>query len=68
MNSKTYGKGILVSSLSIGIWLAAYISNEIHDDIRWLQVASRMLLLIMASVLVLVFLLYIKFTAFALAN
>ncbi|KAJ6689122.1 hypothetical protein OIU85_005521 [Salix viminalis] len=52
---KDLWQGILVSSLSIGIWLAAYISNEIHDDIRWLQVASRMLLLIMASVLVLVF-------------
>lgn len=52
---KDLWQGILVSSLSIGIWFAAYISNEIRDDIWWLQVASRILLLITASVLVLVF-------------
>ena len=97
------------SFLLTGIWLAAYISNEIHDDIRWLQVASRMLLLItvcfccldlslflftggitgcVIQVVIFLlmcianipqvcstgkrtgsgFLLYIKFTAFALAN
>ncbi|PON42339.1 RGS domain containing protein [Parasponia andersonii] len=45
--------GILVSASSIGVWVAAYILNEIHDDISWLQVASRFLLLIMAGILAL---------------
>lgn len=44
--------GILVSASSIGVWVAAYILNEIHDDISWLQVASRFLLLVMAGILV----------------
>lgn len=26
-----------------GVWIAAYISNEIRDDILWLQAASRFL-------------------------
>jgi hypothetical protein len=34
------------SFLLAGIWFAAYISNETRDDIWWLQVASRILLLI----------------------
>ncbi|KAF5450170.1 hypothetical protein F2P56_030542 [Juglans regia] len=48
-------RGILVSASSIGLWVAAYVLNEIRDDISWLQVASRFLLLIMASILVLAF-------------
>uniref|UniRef100_A0A3N7FF97 Uncharacterized protein n=1 Tax=Populus trichocarpa TaxID=3694 RepID=A0A3N7FF97_POPTR len=69
---KDLWQGILVSSLSIGIWFAAYISNETRDDIWWLQVASRILLLITVCSTGKrtgsVFLLYIKFTAFALTN
>ncbi|KAG6713793.1 hypothetical protein I3842_05G171600 [Carya illinoinensis] len=48
-------RGILVSASSIVLWVPAYVLNEIHDDISWLQVASRFLLLIMASILVLAF-------------
>lgn len=48
-------QGIIVSASSIGLWVFAYLLNEIHDDISWLQVASRFLLLVMAGVLVLVF-------------
>ncbi|KAF2301755.1 hypothetical protein GH714_028912 [Hevea brasiliensis] len=40
--------GILVSASSIGVWVVAYILNEIHDDISWLQVVSRFFLLITA--------------------
>ncbi|GLU06140.1 hypothetical protein SLE2022_231960 [Rubroshorea leprosula] len=47
--------GIIVSALSIGLWVSAYILNEIHEEISWLQVASRFLLLIMSSILVVVF-------------
>ncbi|KAJ7957647.1 regulator of G-protein signaling 1 [Quillaja saponaria] len=46
-------RGILLSASSIGVWIAAYILNEIHDDISWLQVVSRFLLLVFASILVL---------------
>lgn len=38
-----------------GLWVFAYLLNEIHDDISWLQVASRFLLLVMAGILILVF-------------
>lgn len=52
---KDLWRGILVSTSAIGIWVVAYILNEIHDDIKRLQVASRFLLLITASIFVLVF-------------
>ncbi|XP_043687159.1 regulator of G-protein signaling 1-like isoform X2 [Telopea speciosissima] len=48
-------KGIIVSAFSVGIWVIAYILNEVHEDIPWLQVASRFLLLVTASILVLAF-------------
>ncbi|XP_021818478.1 regulator of G-protein signaling 1 isoform X2 [Prunus avium] len=48
-------QGILISASSIGVWVAAYILNEIHDDISWLQVVSRFALLVTASILVLSF-------------
>lgn len=48
-------QGIIVSASSIGLWVFAYLLNEIHDDISWLQVASRFLLLVMGGILVLVF-------------
>ncbi|KAM5568050.1 regulator of G-protein signaling 1 [Rosa sericea] len=46
-------QGILVSASSIGVWVVAYVLNEIHDDISWLQVASRFVLLVTTSILVL---------------
>ncbi|CAI0627204.1 unnamed protein product [Linum tenue] len=52
---KDLWQGILVSSSSIGVWVVAYILNEVHDDVAWLQVLSRFLLLVTASVLVLAF-------------
>ncbi|KAM2334098.1 hypothetical protein ACFXTH_011692 [Malus domestica] len=48
-------RGILVSAFSIGVWVVAYFLNEIHEDISWLQVASRFVLLVTASILVLAF-------------
>lgn len=48
-------QGIIVAASSIGVWIFAYVLNEIHDDIAWLQVSSRFLLLIMSSILVVVF-------------
>ncbi|KAK1319731.1 Regulator of G-protein signaling 1 [Acorus calamus] len=48
-------QGITVSSISIGLWVATYILNELHEDIPWLQVLSRFLLLVTASILVLAF-------------
>ncbi|KAJ0095779.1 hypothetical protein Patl1_16824 [Pistacia atlantica] len=38
-----------------GLWVLAYILNEIHEDVAWLQVCSRFLLLVTASILILVF-------------
>ncbi|KAK9675475.1 hypothetical protein RND81_11G009400 [Saponaria officinalis] len=52
---KDLWRGVLVSSISVGFWVAAYILNEIHDDVKWLQVASRFLLALMTSVFVLAF-------------
>nr|XP_016490764.1 PREDICTED: regulator of G-protein signaling 1-like isoform X1 [Nicotiana tabacum] len=52
---KDLWRGILVSAASIGIWVAAYVMNEVREDISWLEIASRFLLLVMTSVLVLAF-------------
>ncbi|GMI75078.1 REGULATOR OF G-PROTEIN SIGNALING 1 [Hibiscus trionum] len=52
---KDLWRGILVSASLIGLWVSAYILNEVHDNISWLQVTSRFLLLTTASILVLVF-------------
>ncbi|XP_010248773.1 PREDICTED: regulator of G-protein signaling 1 isoform X2 [Nelumbo nucifera] len=48
-------QGVIVSAASIGLWVVAYIMNEIHENTEWLQVASRFLLLVTASILVLAF-------------
>ncbi|PKI77071.1 hypothetical protein CRG98_002574 [Punica granatum] len=48
-------RGILFSASSIGVWIAAYILNELHEEIGWLQVLSRFCLLVTTSVLVVVF-------------
>lgn len=33
------------------VWFAAYVLNEIHDNISWLQIASRFLLLVLVCFL-----------------
>ncbi|BAB01074.1 unnamed protein product [Arabidopsis thaliana] len=48
-------KGILVSATSIVIWVTAFVLNEIHEEISWLQVASRFVLLVTGGILVVVF-------------
>ncbi|XP_042496008.1 regulator of G-protein signaling 1-like isoform X2 [Macadamia integrifolia] len=48
-------KGIFVSAACIGMWVAAFILNEVREDTPWLQIASRFLLLVIASILVLAF-------------
>ncbi|XP_050206831.1 regulator of G-protein signaling 1 [Mercurialis annua] len=52
---KDLWKGIVVSASCIGVWVVAYVMNEVHDEIAWLQVVSRFLLLVSASILVLAF-------------
>lgn len=52
---KDLWRGILVSAASIGLWVASYVMNEVREDKSWLEVASRFLLLVMTSVLVLAF-------------
>ncbi|XXG88978.1 hypothetical protein AAC387_Pa12g1091 [Persea americana] len=47
--------GIVTSSTCIGIWITSYVLNEIHDQTRPVQVISRFLLLVSASILVLTF-------------
>ncbi|MQM11989.1 hypothetical protein Taro_044901 [Colocasia esculenta] len=32
-----------------GLWVVAYVLNEVHEDIPWVQVTSRFLLLVMVS-------------------
>lgn len=42
---------MLISEVSLdvssGVWVVAYILNEVHENIAWIQVASRFLLLVM---------------------
>lgn len=52
---KDLWRGIIVSTSALGIWIVAYALNETRDDIHWLQVVSRFLLLTMASIFVLAF-------------
>ncbi|KAL3501072.1 hypothetical protein ACH5RR_035521 [Cinchona calisaya] len=52
---KDLWRGILVSTSAIGMWVIAYVLNEIHDDIAGLQVVTRFMLLFMTSILVLGF-------------
>ncbi|XP_073306212.1 regulator of G-protein signaling 1-like isoform X1 [Primulina huaijiensis] len=52
---KDLWRGILVSACSIGIWTGSYVLTEVHEDVPWLQIFSRFLLLFMTSVLVVVF-------------
>ncbi|KAL9332754.1 hypothetical protein ACSQ67_002364 [Phaseolus vulgaris] len=52
---KDLWRGILVSAVSIAVWVTAYTLNEVYDNISWLQVASRFMLLVVASILVVAF-------------
>nr|XP_027096920.1 regulator of G-protein signaling 1-like [Coffea arabica] len=52
---KDLWRGILVATSCIGIWVVSYVLNEIHEDIAWLQVVSRFMLLFATSILVLAF-------------
>ncbi|XP_057811090.1 regulator of G-protein signaling 1 [Salvia miltiorrhiza] len=52
---KDLWRGILVSACCIGIWVVAYILNEIHEDSPLVQIISRSVLLIMTSILLLAF-------------
>ncbi|KAL2519644.1 Regulator of G-protein signaling 1 [Abeliophyllum distichum] len=52
---KDLWRGILVSACCIGIWVVAYILNEVHEEISWVQIVSRFLLLVTTSILVLAF-------------
>lgn len=38
-----------------GLWVLAYILNEIHANVAWLQVGSRFLLLVMVCFIIGVF-------------
>ncbi|XP_062197595.1 regulator of G-protein signaling 1 isoform X3 [Phragmites australis] len=48
-------QAIIVSTIAVGFWIVAYVMNEIHEDIPWVQIFSRFSLLVMASILVLLF-------------
>ncbi|XP_062182064.1 regulator of G-protein signaling 1-like [Phragmites australis] len=48
-------QAVIVSTIAVGFWIVAYVLNEIHEDIPWVQVFSRFALLVMASILVLLF-------------
>lgn len=52
---KDLWRGILVSAVSIAVWVTAYILNEIYDNISWVEVAARFLLLVDGSILVVAF-------------
>lgn len=47
--------GIFTSSICVGIFVAAYILNEVHEETARIQVVSRFFLLVTASILVVVF-------------
>lgn len=55
---KDLWRGVLVSIFSVVLWVLAYIMNEIHEDVEWLRVASRFLLVLMTSIFILAFFSY----------
>ncbi|PWA65362.1 G-protein coupled receptor [Artemisia annua] len=52
---KDLWRAILVTVFSIGVWAVAYVLNETHEEIRWLQVSTRCVLLVVGSFLVVAF-------------
>ncbi|KNA20683.1 hypothetical protein SOVF_049790 isoform A [Spinacia oleracea] len=55
---KDLWRGVVVSTLSVVFWVVAYILNEIHEDVEWLRVGSRLLLAITTSIFILAFFTY----------
>ncbi|KAK4789434.1 hypothetical protein SAY86_016738 [Trapa natans] len=47
-------RGILVAASSICVWITSYVLNRVHEEIGWLQVLSRFLLLVTTGVLIVV--------------
>ncbi|XP_024989777.1 regulator of G-protein signaling 1 [Cynara cardunculus var. scolymus] len=52
---KDLWRAILVTVFSIGVWVVAYVLNETHEEVMWLQVTTRCVLLVVASSLVVAF-------------
>lgn len=52
---KDLWRAILVTVFSICAWAVAYVLNETHEEIRWLQVSTRCVLLVVGSFLVVAF-------------
>ncbi|XP_071714440.1 regulator of G-protein signaling 1 [Rutidosis leptorrhynchoides] len=52
---KDLWRAILATVLSVAVWVVSYVLNESHEEIMWLQVTTRCLLLVMASILVVAF-------------
>ncbi|XP_052622630.1 regulator of G-protein signaling 1 isoform X2 [Lactuca sativa] len=52
---KDLWRAILVTVFSISVWVVAYVLNETHEEIMWLQVTTRCVLLVVASILVVAF-------------
>ncbi|GMH31094.1 hypothetical protein Nepgr_032937 [Nepenthes gracilis] len=52
---KDLWQGILFSTSSVGVWVAAYILNKIHENVEWIEIASRFVLLLMANIFIQVF-------------
>ncbi|KAL4573904.1 hypothetical protein LXL04_020725 [Taraxacum kok-saghyz] len=52
---KDLWRAILFSAFSFSVWVVAYVLNETHEEIKWLQVTTRFMLLVVASCLVVAF-------------
>nr|XP_043608775.1 regulator of G-protein signaling 1 [Erigeron canadensis] len=52
---KDLWRSILITLFSIVVWVVAYVLNETHEEIMWLQVTTRCMLLVVASFLVVAF-------------
>lgn len=52
---KDLWRGVVVSTLSVGMWVVAYVLTKVHEDVEWIQVGSRFFLLIMTSLFVVSF-------------
>ncbi|XP_057530060.1 regulator of G-protein signaling 1 [Amaranthus tricolor] len=50
---KDLWRGVLVSTFSVVFWVVAYVLNKIHEDVEWIRLASRFLLALTTSILIL---------------
>ncbi|KAH9318493.1 hypothetical protein KI387_020262 [Taxus chinensis] len=49
-------KGVTITLIFLGVWIAIYIANEVHhEETAWLMVASRFMLMLTANIMVLSF-------------